>query len=75
MVLDVPVTIHLYYQSYPYHSLMVFTSLVYLMIPVSTEAEGNPENALHVNGNINGILYFISRVNSLVGILSLSEYG
>ena len=40
------------------------------MIPVPTGAEENPENPLLVNRNISEILFLISYVNSLVGILS-----
>ena len=52
-------------------SLIYFTACEYLVIPVPTGAEKNPENLLRVNGNISGIFIFISHVNSLVGILSL----
>ena len=50
-----------------------FTACGDLVIPVPTGAEGNPENPLHVNGNISGMFNFISQVNSLVGILSFSD--
>lgn len=58
-----------------FHLAGLFHCLRRCVIPVPTGAEENPENPLHVNGNISGIFIFISHVNSLVGILSFWNKG